>query len=209
MTKPQPSPSIDPEALKATQEALKNAPSTGDAPGVDKIRELLFGNQMQDYDKRFSLLQDRFLQKIREMEAESARSLQTMESSIKKQLESIAGQVRHEQDLRADADKELGRVLREQMDTLEKQLGKISDKLATLDREFTDRVGHEIQDVRDDIRRRNDDTRATIEGMFAELSNVKTDRNLLAGLFVEVARCLNQDMTPNGTGINRGNGHRS
>jgi hypothetical protein len=45
--------------------------------------------------------------------------------------------------------------------------------------------------------------------MFAELSNVKTDRNLLAGLFVEVARCLNQDMTPNGTGLNRGNGHRS
>ena len=29
--------------------------------------------------------------------------------------------------------------------------------------------------------------------MFSELSNVKTDRNLLAGLFVEVAKCLNQD----------------
>ena len=36
----------------------------------------------------------------------------------------------------------------------------------------------------------------TIEKMFAELSNVKTDRNLLAGLFVEVAKCLNQDMGP-------------
>jgi hypothetical protein len=32
-----------------------------------------------------------------------------------------------------------------------------------------------------------------MEKMFSELSNVKTDRNLLAGLFVEVARCLNQD----------------
>ena len=34
--------------------------------------------------------------------------------------------------------------------------------------------------------------------MFQELSNVKTDRNLLAGLFVEIARCLNQDTTPKG-----------
>jgi hypothetical protein len=34
--------------------------------------------------------------------------------------------------------------------------------------------------------------------MFSELSNVKTDRNLLAGLFVEIARCLNQDTTPKG-----------
>jgi hypothetical protein len=48
-----------------------------------------------------------------------------------------------------------------------------------------------------------------MEGMFSELSNVKTDRNLLAGLFVEVARCLNQDMTPNSSGSNRGNGNRS
>ena len=32
--------------------------------------------------------------------------------------------------------------------------------------------------------------------MFSELSGVKTDRNLLAGLFIEVAKCLNQDVTP-------------
>jgi hypothetical protein len=30
--------------------------------------------------------------------------------------------------------------------------------------------------------------------MFAELSNVKTDRTMLASLFVEVAKCLNQDV---------------
>jgi hypothetical protein len=36
--------------------------------------------------------------------------------------------------------------------------------------------------------------------MFAELSSVKTDRNLLAGLFVEVARCLNQEVGPKSVG---------
>ena len=34
--------------------------------------------------------------------------------------------------------------------------------------------------------------------MFGELSNVKTDRNLLAGLFIEVAKCLNQDIGSKG-----------
>ena len=29
----------------------------GEAVGVDKIRDLLFGNQMQDYDRRFSMLE--------------------------------------------------------------------------------------------------------------------------------------------------------
>src|ERR1700685_590580 len=106
-------PTITAQTIKAAQEALNNAPSMSDAPGVDKIRELLFGNQMQDYDKRFSVLEDRFQQRMRDLEAESARNLGSMESSIKKQLESIANQVRQEQELRTEANKELGRGLRE------------------------------------------------------------------------------------------------
>src|SRR5215211_5678813 len=116
-------PTIDPQqAIKAAQAALDSAPAGTDAPGVDKIRELLFGNQMQDYDRRFSLLEDRFQQKLRDLEGESARSLASMESSLKKQIESIAGQVRQEQDLRGEADKELGRSLREQIQGLEKRV---------------------------------------------------------------------------------------
>jgi hypothetical protein len=82
----------------------------------------------------------------------------------------------------------------------------VADQLASQDRDFTERLGHEAQTLREDIRRRNDDTRAAIERMFSELSNVKTDRSLLAGLFVEIARCLNQESTPKASG---GNGQRS
>jgi hypothetical protein len=201
-------PTMDPHTISAAQAALASVPTSPDAPGVDKIRELLFGNQMQDYDRRFSVLEDRFQQRMRDLEGESARSLANMESSIKKQLESIASQVRQEQELRTEADKELGRGLREQIQALDKRLGQISDQVATLEREFTERLGHESQSLRDDIRRRNEDTRATIERMFSELSNVKTDRNLLAGLFVEIARCLNQDMTAKPAGGKPGNGER-
>lgn len=199
-------PVIDAQTIKAAQEALNNAPSTGDAPGVDKIRELLFGNQMQDYDRRFAVMEQRFQQNIRDMEAESSRALQSIESSMKKQLESIASQVRQEQDLRAEADKELSRGLRDQIQGLEKHLSKVADQLASLDRDFTERLGRESQTLREDIKRRNEDTRAAIERMFSELSNVKTDRNLLAGLFVEIARCLNQDSMPKGNGGTRANG---
>lgn len=190
-------PTIDPSTLSAAHAALAG-PASPDAPGVDKIRELLFGNQMQDYDRRFSVLEERFLQRLRDVESESSRSMVSLESSLKKQLESIAGQVRQEQELRSEADKELGHGLRELIQGCEKRLGQISDRLASVEREFTERLGQESQSLRDDVRRRNEDTRASIERMFSELSNVKTDRNLLAGLFVEIARCLNQDMTPKG-----------
>jgi chromosome segregation ATPase len=151
---------------------------------------------MHDYDRRFSTLEDRFQQNLRDVESETTRSLTSLESTIKKQLESSLNQLREEKDLRADADKELDRSLRENTQALDKRLGQLSDQLAKLEREFTERLGHDTQSLRDEIKRRNDDTRSTIERMFAELSSVKTDRNLLAGLFVEIAKCLNQDIAP-------------
>jgi archaellum component FlaC len=176
-----------------------NLPTAGDAPGVDKIRELLFGNQMQDYDRRFTVMEDRFTQKVREIEGESARSLASLESSMKKQLESMAAQFRNEKDVLAEADKTLERSLREQIQTLEKRLGQASDQLGKLEREFMERLERASQALRDESRKRSEDTHKTIERMFAELSSVKTDRNLLAGLFVEIARCLNQDAMPKGS----------
>ena len=207
-TAAKPLPTIATQSALAARAALATQPNgpngQGEASGVDKMRELLFGNQMQDYDKRFSVLEDRFAQRMRDMESESSRSLTNLEATIKKQLESVAGQFREEKDLRADADKDMERSLREQTQALEKRLAQLSDQLARQGRDFTDSLGHEVQGLRDEMRRRQDDTRATIERMFAELSNVKTDRNLLAGLFVEIAKCLNQDMTPKG-----GNGERA
>lgn len=189
---PESIPTFDSQSIRAAQATLTATPIT-DAPGVDKIRELLFGNQMQDYDRRFSVLEDRFTQKMREQVGESSRNLGSVEALIKKQVESIAGQVRQEQELRAEGDKELGRTLREQIQGLEKRIGQMSDQLAGFEREFPERLGAEAQALREEMRKRNEDSHTTIERMFAELSNVKTDRNLLAGLFVEVARCLKQD----------------
>ena len=180
-----------------------------DAVGVDKIRDLLFGNQMQDYDRRFSKLEERFLQRFKDTESETARNLSAYNSNSKKQVESLASQLREEKDLRADGDKEIERSLREQTQSLEKRLRTMSDQVSQLERDFSDRLAREVQTLHEEIKRRNEDVHHTLEKMFAELSNVKTDRNLLAGLFVEVAKCLNQDTGVKGVGKGAGDPSRS
>ena len=106
---------IQPEA---TGQMGNSALPGGEVVGVDKIRDLLFGNQMQDYDRRFSMLEERFLQRFREVESETARNLGSFESSAKKQMESLEGQLREEKDQRTDADKESERTQREHMTQL-------------------------------------------------------------------------------------------
>jgi chromosome segregation ATPase len=175
---------------------LKGNGTPGDVVGVDKIRDLLFGNQMQDYDRRFSKLEERFQQRLKDIESETARSLSAYELNAKKQVDSLASQLREEKDLRADADKDIERALRDQTQALEKRLRTLSDQVAQLERDLGDRLSHETQALHDEIKRKSGDIQNTLEKMFSELSNVKTDRNLLAGLFVEVAKCLNQDVGP-------------
>ncbi|BCG96437.1 hypothetical protein [Mesorhizobium sp. 131-2-1] len=164
-----------------------------DAPGVDKIRDLLFGNQMQDYDRRFSKLEERFLQRFKDVESEAKRNLETYESNAKKQVDSLATQLRNEKDARAEADKEIDRTLRDQNQALEKQVRALSDQLSELEREIADRMNRSDHLLREEIKQKNESAQMLMEKIFSDLSNVKTDRNLLAGLFVEVAKCLNQD----------------
>jgi DNA anti-recombination protein RmuC len=161
---------------------------------VDKIRDLLFGNQMQDYDLRFDKLEERFLQRCKEIESETTHNLGAFESNAKKQVDSLASQLRDEKDQRADSDKDIERMLREQNQALEKRIRSLSDQLSQLDRDMSDRLTREAQSLHEEIKQKNTDVRQTIEKMFAELSNVKTDRTLLASLFVEVAKCVNQDV---------------
>jgi chromosome segregation ATPase len=189
---------IDAAAAVEAAKALSGS-SPGDVPGVDKIRELLFGNQMQDYDRRFDKLDDRVQQKMREAEEEAARSLKSLEASLKKQMDSMAKQFQKDKDVLAESDKTLDRGLRESIQVLEKRAGQAADELGRLEREFMERLEQATQDLRDESRKRSEELHATIERMFSELSSVKTDRNLLAGLFVEIARCLNQDSTPAGS----------
>ena len=184
---------IDPEAELIDPETAAQLGNGGEVVGVDKIRELLFGNQMQDYDRRFSKLEERFLQRFKDVESETSRNLSAFESNSKKQVDSLVGQLREEKDVRADGDKELERTLREHSQATEKRLRAVSDQLSQLERDIADRLTQEAQALREEIKRKNEDLHHAIENMFSELSNVKTDRNLLAGLFVEVAKCLNQD----------------
>jgi exonuclease VII large subunit len=174
-------------------EVENTAPAGNEVVGVDKIRDLLFGNQMQDYDRRFAKLEERFLQRLKEIESETARNLSTFESNGKKLVESLASQLREEKDLRADSDKQIEHNLREHNQALDKRLRTMSDQVSQLERDMADRLTQQTQLLREEIKRKNEDMQHALEKMFAELSNVKTDRNLLAGLFVEVAKCLNQD----------------
>jgi hypothetical protein len=156
---------------------------------VDKIRDLLFGNQMHDYDRRFSNLEERFLQRFKEIESATTRLAR---SSSTQRNRWTCWPLSCEEKTSVDANKEIEPSCGAEPGS-GKGIRSLSDQLNQFDATFPT-LTREAQALREEIKQKNTDTRQMIEKMFAELSNVKTDRTLLASLFVEVAKCLNQDL---------------
>ena len=108
-------------------------------------------------------------------------------------VNSLANQLREEKEQRADGDKEIERTLRDHNQALEKRIRSLSDQLNQLDRDMNDRVTRESHSLHEELKQKNADLTRTIETLFSQLIVVKTDRTLLASLFIEVAKCLNQN----------------
>src|SRR4051812_46557361 len=83
------------------------------AGSLDKVRDILFGAQARDADRRLARLEERIAKENADLKEEVRKRLGTLEVFVKREFESLADRLKTEHDERADADKELSRDLRE------------------------------------------------------------------------------------------------
>ena len=85
------------KAEKGRSEAPRGKDAS-EAESVDKIRDILFGHQMRDYDKRFKRLEERLLNEIKELREATSKQMESVEAFIKKEIELLNQQLKAEQD---------------------------------------------------------------------------------------------------------------
>ena len=81
---------------------------------VDRIRNILFGSQMRDYDGRFQKLEERVTREAGELRSELQRQLQALENFMKGEVESMTNRLKTEQTERGHA---IERSTHEMMET--------------------------------------------------------------------------------------------
>jgi hypothetical protein len=115
------------------QEPLQAQAPDPDAPAggnLDKVRDLLFGGQMRDYDRKFARLEDRLIKETADLRDEVRKRLSALEAYMKTEVESLSDRLRAEQDGRSSSDKELGRELRDASQQFDQKLSELSDFVA-------------------------------------------------------------------------------
>ena len=176
-------------SLQQPQESVQQP----EAGNVDKIREILFGGQMRDYDKRFSRLEERLARESSELRAETKRLLEALETFVKKEFESLTNRLQSEQKTRDESVQDVTRKLQETGKALESKLAQFDTQTTQAQRDLRQQLLDQSKSLSEEIRRKHDEVSALVQREVTELSHDKTDRTALSALFTEVALRLNND----------------
>lgn len=160
---------------------------------VDRIRDILFGAQMRDYEKRFRTLESRLLKESEDLRNEVGNRFDALESFIKKELGSLTDRSKSEEALRSEAIDNLKAELSSARSTLEKRISQLDTQTTETARELRQQILDQSKDLGSEIKRKSDQVIDRLEMEVEELRSSKTDRSTLAAMLTEVALRLNEE----------------
>src|SRR3984885_10504806 len=78
-------------------------PSTEAGSGnIDKIRDILFGSNMRDYEQRFSRLEEALKKESADLRDSTRRHLEALDTFVHKELSALQGRLTAERDERSE-----------------------------------------------------------------------------------------------------------
>src|ERR1019366_3840533 len=159
----------------------------GGAGNVDKIRDILFGSHMRDYESRFARLEETLIKETLEIRETNRRRFDQLESYIKKEFETVLSQLKAERDERTDSASQLSRELKELNDSLSRRIRDLDDREINADRSLRSDLLQQARELTEEIRARHEEMSSLLDRRVNELRDGKTDRAALASMFSEVA----------------------
>jgi hypothetical protein len=169
------------------------AANSGGAASIDKVRDILFGNQVREFDRRFSRLEDRIVKEAVDLKEEVRSRLAALEQYTKTELESLADHIKAEYNGRVEAHGAVSREIKDTAAALERRATTLDEQLAKSQRELRQQILEQNQRLTDDLRRKMDDVLARLAHESREIRSDKADRTTLAALLNEMAMRLTND----------------
>jgi len=174
--------------------------ATDQSPGnIDKIRDILFGSNMRDYEQRFARLEEALKKESTDLRETTRRHLEALESFVHKELAALEVRLNTERDERSESHTRLAAELSSASSTIHRKIGDLENHEAQAKREIRNDLLQQSKELTDAIRAKGEELIALLERRAAELHHAKTDRAALAGLFNEVALRLTDQFKVTGT----------
>src|SRR5580658_5519167 len=175
-------------------------PSADSGPGnIDKIRDILFGSNMRDYEQRFSRLEEALKNESSDLRDTTRRHLEALEAFVHKEFAALEVRLNTERDERSESHSRLAAELSAASSSIHRKIGEMENHESQAKREIRNDLLQQSKELTDAIRNKGEEVIAMLERRAQELQHAKTDRAALAGLFNEVALRLTDQFKVTGT----------
>ena len=160
---------------------------TTEAGEIGKIRNILFGAQMTEYDQRFSQLEERILSRIAALDEKTDKRLKSIETLIKKQDDALTGRLDQEQSERSSGAEALSGEIAGAKEALTTAIDALAarqtQELEALDKQLT----LISNDLSDEIHIQQVEASKNLDRAVQELDDAKLARKALSQMLVEMA----------------------
>lgn len=154
---------------------------------VDQIRDILFGGQMRDYDRRFDELDERSKREAERARAEFIKRFESIEQLLKEQADKHAAQLK-KLDTEHKASVEAASVSSDRLaKALRSELTDVDEKYDAGTSALRDRLHKLANETAESLRSSQDEISLVIDRMGSALRDEKVARDELAGFFSEMA----------------------
>ena len=160
---------------------------------VDRIRDILFGSQMRDYDGRFQRLDERLTREAAEARAEVQKRIEGLENFLKGEVQSLTNRLNAEQAERVSVIEKLVRDLGEMARALEWKIKNLDDRTAVEIHMLREQLLEQSKALSAEIKEKHDQMKAGLEHEAAQIRGAMTGREALAEMLSEVALRLKNE----------------
>jgi len=160
---------------------------------VNKIRDILFGSQMREYDKRFSRLEERLTKQAEKLRDDTQNHINSLESFIKSELDSLNQRLKAEKTERSDSIRQVSRELEDSAKSLVKKIAQFDDATTQALTEIRKSILDQAKALTNEAEKRHRQLSDSLGLEISTLATEKTDRSTMADLLTEVALRLRNE----------------
>jgi hypothetical protein len=163
------------------------------AGSVDQIRDILFGPQIREIERKLARLEERLAKEAADLRGDFKQRLEALENFARDEVEVVSQSIEGERKDRVAAINELTAELKRLANETEKRLAKLDEQAKRAHKDLRQAILDQNKRLGDEIQTKHESLSQTLDRDVSELRNDKADREGLAALFTELALRIKGD----------------
>ncbi len=160
---------------------------------IDKIRDILFGTNMRDYEKRFKRFEDRLSKARSALREELLQRIKAVEDMVVSETEQLTEKVKLDRQERYESHQDVIHELKTLKNELNNRISQVDDQISKDIKQMRQQHHTKIQELTTQLRQQSESVMALLKQEVQQLNEEKVGRSDLASFFTEFALRLNKD----------------